>query len=165
MSQILSVGLGEAVVSRDPQVVLVAYGLGSCLGVAMYDPVARVAGLLHAVLPTHQNGYQGGGEGSVFKYVDSGIYTLLTAMEEVGAQRSRLIIKLAGGANMLVSTAFSHIFEIGTRNVQSAYQVLESLHLRVAAAEVGGNAGRTIRLYVSNGRLTVRKIGDVEIDL
>jgi len=163
MSHVLSVGLGEAIVSRDPQVVLAAYGLGSCLGVAMYDPIARVAGLLHAVLPTSQNGHQG--EGSAFKYVDSGIHTLLAAMEEAGAQRSHIIVKLAGGANMLVATSLSHVFEIGTRNVQSAYQVLENLHLRVAAAEVGGNVGRTVRLYVSNGRLTVRKIGDVEIDL
>ncbi len=158
MSQILSVGLGEAVVCKDPRAVLVAYGLGSCLGVAMYDPVNRLAGLLHAVLPTSGNGYQD----NPYKYVDSGIQALVQAMEAAGAQRRYLIVKLVGGANMLLSSALSHTFEIGTRNVQAAYSILEAMGLRVAGVEVGGNVGRTVKLFVESGKLVVRRIGGVE---
>lgn len=159
MSQILSVGLGEAVVSKDPQAVLVAYGLGSCLGVAMYDPVNRLAGLLHAVLPTNNgNGYPD----NPYKYVDSGIQALVEAMEVAGAHRHYLIVKLAGGANMLLSSALSHTFEIGTRNVQAAHYVLESLGLKVAGVEVGGSVGRTVKLFVDSGKLVVRRIGGIE---
>lgn len=158
MSQILSVGLGEAVVSNDPRAVLVAYGLGSCLGVAIYDSVSRLAGLLHAVLPINGNGHQD----NPYKYVDSGIQALIEAMEAAGGQRRYFIVKLVGGANMLLSSTLSHTFEIGTRNVQAAYRVLETLNLKVTGAEVGGNVGRTVKLFVESGKLVVRQIGGIE---
>ena len=161
MKEPISVGLGEMVVSQDKEDVLVAYGLGSCLGIKMYDPVLGLSGLLHAVLPTCSAGTDSGNP----KYVDSGIEGLLEAMTKKGADRRRMIIKMAGGANMLTSPGFQRTFDIGMRNVESAHKTFERLNLCLRKEDVGGNIGRTVRVYVFNGRMTVRIIGGKEQDL
>lgn len=161
MDRIINVGLGELVVSQNPAEVLVAYGLGSCLGISMYDPHRRIAGLLHAVLPERLNG----GDTLQSKYVNSGLQRLLEQMTAAGAHPQSLVLRMAGGANMLASPSLSQTFDIGTRNIKSARQTAEMLGLQFAAQEVGGNMGRTVRLYVSTGRMTVRTIGGQERDL
>jgi chemotaxis protein CheD len=154
----VAVGLGEFIVSRDPQDVLVAYGLGSCVGVGMYDPVARVAGLLHAVLPQRNSG---AGLLSA-KYVDSGLAQMLQEMNAAGAGRERLIVRMAGGANMLTVSDLQKAFNIGERNITAATATFAALRLTCHAQAVGGNAGRTLRVYVVDGRMTVRVIGAKE---
>jgi chemotaxis protein CheD len=156
----LAVGLGEIKISRLPTDILVAYGLGSCVGVGMYDPITRVAGLLHAVLPEHINH----GENSA-KYVDTGISDLVAGMEKNGAVRSRLTVRIAGGAHMLNAPGFKQALNIGERNTAAALATLAALNLRVAAQDCGGNLGRTVRLYVATGRMTVRAMGNPERDL
>ncbi|HVP21205.1 MAG TPA: hypothetical protein VMS73_05030 [Anaerolineaceae bacterium] len=155
-----NVGLGELIISRHPEDILVAYGLGSCLGIGMFDPVARVAGLLHAVLPESSNG-----DGSSSKYVTSGIKNLIEGMVKAGANQSRLVTRMAGGANMLVCVSLSQAFEIGSRNINAAHRTLQQFNLRLAAEEVGGNVGRTVKLYVVTGKLTVRMVGGIEHEL
>jgi chemotaxis protein CheD len=157
----LPVGLGEIKVSREPDVVLVAYGLGSCVGVGVYDPVAHVAGLLHAVLPERTNGT----DVLSPKYVDSGIRALLKEMEQAGAVRRHLIIRIAGGANMLQAPGFKQTFNIGDRNVAATRATLATLGLPLRAEAVGGQTGRTVRLLVASGRMTVRVLGTGEIEL
>ena len=157
----LAVGLGEIKVSRQPEDVLVAYGLGSCVGVGAYDPVARVAGLLHAVLPERTNG----AEEFSPKFVDSGIPALLKELERAGAIRRRLIIRIAGGANMLLAPGFKQTFNIGDRNVAATRATLASLGLPIRGEAVGGQTGRTVRLLVSSGRMTVKVLGTGEIEL
>ena len=157
----LSVGLGEIKVSRDPLDVLIAFGLGSCLGIGMFDPIARVSGLLHAVLPESKNGM----DGSTAKYVDSGIRLLLKQVSDLGANQKRIIIRMAGGANMLTAPGLSNTFDIGTRNINSAHNTFTSMGLRLLKEEVGGEVGRTVRLYVADGRMTIRMMGGKERDL
>lgn len=157
----LAVGLGEIKVSREPGDVLVAYGLGSCVAVGVYDPLSRVTGLLHAVLPERTNG----ADPQCPKYVDSGIAALLQRVEQVGALRSRLVVRVVGGANMLALSTFKQALNIGERNIAAARATLSSLRLRVAAEEVGGNKGRTVRLYVADGRMNVRVLGSETRDL
>lgn len=157
----LAVGLGEARVSCEPGEILVAYGLGSCLGICMVDPVARVSGLLHAVLPERSNG----AEALSLKFVDSGIAGLLTRMAEAGAERKRLIVRVAGGASMLATAGLKPLLNIGERNIIAARAAFAALSLKVAAEDVGGNTGRTVRLYVATGRATVRKMGGQEREL
>lgn len=161
MLNTLAVGLGEMQISRSPQDVLVAYGLGSCVGVGMYDPVAHIAGMLHAVLPAHPNGTNDQSP----KYVDSGILALLVQMLRTGAERHRLVVRMAGGANMLVAPGFNQTFNIGTRNVEMAYATLASLNLKISSQEVGGTTGRTLRFYVTDGRMTIRTIGNQEREI
>lgn len=161
MDNQIAVGLGERVVSKDPGMVMVAFGLGSCLGIGAYDPVAKVAGLLHAVLPARRRP----DDEEPSKYVDSGIDGLIEEMEKAGADRRRIYLRMAGGANMLTQAAFSKAFEVGANNIQSAHKTIDRLRLRLTNQEVGGHTGRTVRLYVANGRMTVRIVGGKEQDL
>jgi chemotaxis protein CheD len=161
MNDPINVGLGEVVVSRNPNDVLVAYGLGSCLGISMIDPDHHVCGLLHAVLPVRMNGSDPGSA----KFVDSGVETLLNSMLEQGANRRKIILRMAGGANMLIASGISTTFDIGTRNINSARQIFQKLNLYLKSEDVGGNLGRTVRLYVVQERVTVRVINGTERDL
>jgi chemotaxis protein CheD len=164
MKDPIGVGLGEQVISRDLNDVLVAYGLGSCLGIAMIDPVLRISGLLHAVLPHWTTGMEPMDPASS-KYVDSGIERLLSAMVKEGANKHRLVVRMAGGANMLISPGMTTSFEIGTRNIESARATFLRLSLTLKAEEVGGNVGRTVRVYVADNRMTIRAIGEKEKEI
>ena len=160
MDDPISVGLGESVVSKKTGDVLVAYGLGSCVAVSMYDPSEKLCGLLHAVLPQEAAGAE-----VKTKFVDSGISELLSSMERAGASRAHIIVRIAGGANMITSPGFSKSFDIGTRNVDAAHKTLEKLKLPLKGEDVGGHTGRTVRFFVDTGRLTVRMIGGAEMNL
>lgn len=162
MPNMLNVGLGEHSISRNPQDILVAYGLGSCLGIGMYDPISRIGGLLHAVLPEHLNGNNGAAPG---KFVDTGISMLIEGMAKAGADRRRLVVWMAGGANMILSPAMTKTFDIGNRNTIMAFKVFDLLNIHLSGQEVGGNTGRTVRLYVAEGRMTVRMVGQLEHDI
>jgi chemotaxis protein CheD len=160
----ISLGLGERAISRNPEDVLVAYGLGSCLGISMVDPVTRVSGLLHAVLPGAANGASSNDTTSQ-KYVDTGIEGLLEVMIKEGANKNRLIIRIVGGANMLIAPGMTNAFDIGTRNMETARKTLQRLNLKITAEEVGGHTGRTVHVYVADSRVTVRVIGEKERDI
>jgi chemotaxis protein CheD len=155
-----SVGLGEIKISGVPGEVLVAFGLGSCVGIGFYDPKIHLGGLLHAVLPQSKNNSD-----SEAKYVDSGIRLLLSQMTEAGAVPSRLVVRMAGGANMLTAPGLANSFDIGTRNVEAAHEILRSLRLPITAEEVGGSIGRTVRMYIADGRMTIRMMGGQEREI
>jgi chemotaxis protein CheD len=157
MQNDISVGLGEIKVSSNPQDVLIAFGLGSCVGIGMYDPVAHIGGLLHAVLPIANSDDSSSG-----KYVDSGVHGLLKEMQKAGAIKSRIVVRIAGGANMLTSPGLLSTFDIGTRNIDSALKVLRDLGFIIKSKEIGGQIGRTVRLYISDGRMTIRIMGGKE---
>jgi chemotaxis protein CheD len=160
----ISLGLGERAISRNPEDVLVAYGLGSCLGISMIDPLTRISGLIHVVLPTAANGVTPSDSIS-HKYVDSGIENLLAAMVKEGANKNRLIVRLVGGANMLISPGMTNSFDIGTRNIETARKTLQRLNMTITTEEVGGHTGRTVHVYVADSRVTVRVIGEKERDI
>ena len=161
MKEPISIGLGEFVVSADPEIILVAYGLGSCLGICLVDPVKKIAGLLHAVLPQRLNG----AEPVCPRYVDCGVEGLLEEMLKAGADRNRLILRMAGGANMLLTSGVSHTFDVGTRNIASAHTAFQRFRLNLLKEDVGGHTGRTVRVYVADSRMTVRVVGGKEQDL
>jgi chemotaxis protein CheD len=165
MNNPINLGLGELAISRNLEDVLVAYGLGSCLGISMIDPVTRVAGLLHAVLPESLNDSNGEYSSTSGKYVDSGIENLLAAMIKEGANKNRLIIRVVGGANILVSAGLTNAFDIGTRNIEKARIIFQRLNMKIAAEEVGGHTGRTVHVYVADSRVTVRAIGEKEHEI
>lgn len=158
METSVGVGLGEIAVSKNQNDVLVAFGLGSCVGVGVYDPVKGIAGLLHAVLPEPLNG----SDLTSTKYVGNGIKKLLEDVIQMGAVKERLIIRIAGGANMLTSPGLSKTFDIGSRNITTAISILDSMKLKIIGQNVGGNSGRTFRIYVADGKMTIRIIGEKE---
>ncbi|MCE1254712.1 MAG: chemotaxis protein CheD [Anaerolineae bacterium] len=160
MANSIAIGLAELKISRNPDDVLVAFGLGSCLGIGMYDPLLHLGGMLHAVLPLNNDS-----KAEHSKYVDSGILMLLDMMIQAGAQKQRLITKVAGGANMLNVSSLSSTFDIGNRNIDAAKVTFDKLGIRPKSEEVGGKIGRTVRLYIADGRYTIRMMGEQEREI
>ncbi|MDH4099272.1 MAG: chemotaxis protein CheD [Nitrospirota bacterium] len=162
MSQMKSVGLGEWFVTADPVMTIAAIGLGSCVGVAAYDPVAKLAGMIHIVLP--DSGGNADGD-SKTKFADQGLPVLFDSMYKQGAKKERLVVKICGGAQMLSHVGVSMSFNIGERNVEAVKKILKEMGLVIRGEQVGGVAGRTLKLYVNTGRITVRTVGSEEKDL
>ena len=152
----LVVGLGEIKVSNDPSVVLTCLGLGSCIGIAAYDPITHVGGMAHIVLPhsnkPHSNNRNGQGSS---KYADIGIPSLFEQVEKVGGKRSRLIIKIAGGAQISKARGLEDSFQIGLKNSQAVLEIISTLGLSIKASDVGGNHGRTLKMYLESGNTIV----------
>jgi len=148
----IMLSLGEWAVTDDPERELVCLGLGSCVAFCAHDPQTGVAGMAHMVLPDSTNGKPGGAEA---KFVDLAIPLVLKEMEALGADRKRLKIHLAGGAQMLHGASFTDTMLIGKRNAEAAHVVLKQLGLRITSEDTGGESGRTVRLAVATGQLEV----------
>lgn len=155
-----AVSIGELVVSDVSTDVLVAYGLGSCVAVCLYDPFARVGGMLHALLPAapHSNGIVK----SPSKYVDRGVPLLIESMQRAGAVRRRTFAQVVGGAKMLAVPGNVDELNIGERNVIAARAALQSEAIPIQAEASGGTCGRTIRFYVGDGQVTLRTLKEGE---
>ena len=154
-------GLGDMEVTRDPSVTLVCLGLGSCVAVCVYDPMAKVGGMAHIVLP-QSNGRE---DTSSAKYVDTGVPRLLAEMTKRGASLSRLIVKIVGGAQMSSAPGLNSIFNIGEKNLEATKSILAAHGISVAAADTGGSRGRTARLSVATGNLAVTRAGGIAKEL
>ena len=155
-----AVAIGEMVVSDVPDDVLIAYGLGSCVAVCLYDPVARVGGMLHALLPAAFDGNRPKDKHT--KFVDRGVPLLINALMQAGARRTRLIAQLCGGAQVLSVPGFNSSLDIGERNVLAAEATLQAAGLPVRAQATGGHIGRTVKLYIASGQVTARSLGKTE---
>jgi chemotaxis protein CheD len=147
----LIVGMGDMLTSNDAQAVLVTYSLGSCVGISVYDPVAKVGGLLHAMLPDSTIN-QERASSRPYMFVDTGLPAMFHGVYALGGLKHRLICKLAGGAEFLDE---KKIFRIGHRNVEATLAMLERNNVKIAASETGGRESRTVRLDLSNGNLTL----------
>ncbi len=155
------VPLGHLTVSTNPAEVLGVYGLGSCVAVIMYDPAAIVGGVLHALLPTKPRTTSSLSTLPT-KFVDQGIHKLLTELCAAGAETARSQVYLCGGAKVVAGTNYNEIFNIGQRNIEAAQKILQEKGLKIDATAVGGNKGRTVKLHILNGRLTVKALGEAE---
>ena len=157
METVINVGLAELAISDQPQTVLVAFGLGSCVAVAAYDPQRRVGAMLHAMLPQHRNA-----DRNRTKFADTGIVEMLERLTAMGVRREGLIWRIAGGAQMLTAPGLSDRFNIGAQNAAVARDVLARMNARLVGQDVGGYEGRTVRLYIADGSATVRNVSGVD---
>ncbi|MDB5294045.1 MAG: Chemotaxis protein CheD [Phycisphaerales bacterium] len=146
------VDISDAKVSADPADTLVTYSLGSCIGVAVYDPAARVAGLLHCQLPTGTMD-PAKAAGRPAMYADTGLAHLMKLMAARGASPRRLQVRLAGGAQMFDDGG---VFSIGKRNHAAVRKALWQHGLMVAAEAVGGSSPRTMYVGVADGQVSLR---------
>ena len=149
------VPIGQLAVLRD-EGVLMAIGLGSCVGVGLHDPVARVSGLAHVFLPASRNGQAAAD--SPARYADVGVAALVEAMRRKGARPQRLVAKLVGGAQLFLR-GDQHGLDVGRRNVEAVLKALAELRVPVAGRETGGRVGRTMKLYVATGRVEITSMG------
>jgi chemotaxis protein CheD len=161
MMSSLVVGVGECLVSNDPESVLVTYALGSCIAVMIHDPVARVGGLLHFMLP--ESGLDRvKAQQNPFMFADSGIPLLFHSAYNLGAEKRRLVVTAAGGAQMMDQQG---VFNIGKRNYLTMRKIFWKAGVMVQAEDVGGLASRTVRLEVASGRVLLRGAGERDQDL
>lgn len=157
MSEIIKVGMADLNICQSPDG-LTTLGLGSCVGVALRDPVLRIGGLVHIMLPD-SGSIHGSQSMNPAKFADTGIAELVRRMEQKGAKRSRMTAKLAGGATMFAVSGRSEIGMVGQRNVQACRMRLAELGIPVLAEDVGASYGRTVIFYPETGEYRVRAVG------
>lgn len=148
----LVVGVADMVVSNDASAEIITYSLGSCLGVTVYDPVKQVGGLLHLMLPDSSIDSVKA-NAMPYMFVDTGVPRLFHAAYNLGADRSRLIVKVAGGAQLLDQQG---IFNIGVRNFAALEKLIAQNGLHIHAADTGGLSSRTVRLDLTSGNVSVK---------
>jgi chemotaxis protein CheD len=154
----LVVGVGGLAVSNNQSMILTTYSLGSCLGVTIYDPVTHAGGLLHAMLPDSSINVAKAAEQPAM-FVDTGVGALFRAAYELRAEKHRVQICVAGGAQFLDKTGF---FNIGQRNYARLTQLLAQHGLSIDAMEVGGVVSRTIHLHLKTGEVRLKSSGQSE---
>jgi len=153
--QIIKVGMADLQAGKDP-CMITTLGLGSCVGISLYDRSTRISGMAHVMLPSSK---QARDNTNVAKFADTGIVYLLNSMVKMGANKSTIVAKLAGGAQMFAFKDVSDIMRIGDRNVEASREMLAMLKIPVLSEDVKGNYGRTIELYSADGRVHIKTIG------
>ena len=155
MGKMIAVGMADLKVCRAPDN-LTTLGLGSCVGVALYDPATMVSGMLHCMLPdsTRITNQQ-----NIAKFADTGLDELVKQMMSIGAMRSRLVAKIAGGAQMFAFSSGNDMMRVGDRNVEAVKAKLMQMRIRILAEDTGKNYGRTIEFYSETGKLLIKSVG------
>jgi chemotaxis protein CheD len=146
------VDIADLAVSNDPAELLITYSLGSCIGVVVHDPAAHVGGMLHYMLPDSQLSPEKA-RLSPAMFCDTGVPKLFRAAYELGAAKQRLVVKVAGGAQLLDDNG---TFNIGKRNYLALRKIFWKNGVLIASENVGGSLSRTVRLDVGTGAVTVK---------
>lgn len=161
MAELIRVGMADHKVGRAPATII-SYGLGSCIGVSMYDPQAKVGGLLHIMLPDSKQAKQ---SENPAKFADTGVPLMLDDVLKLGAVRSRIVAKMAGGAQMFAFANATDIMRVGARNAEAVKRMLRELNIRLIAEDTGANYGRTVQINLENGVYTVKTINKGEKEI
>lgn len=144
----ITVGISDLQTARGDDV-LITYALGSCVGICLYDPVMKVGGLSHIMLPS--SSLNNGAQTNPMRFADTAIVILLRKLEAMGASRQRIKAKIAGGAQMFAALSNSSIANIGQRNVSAVKTVLQQERIPIIAEDTGKDYGRTLRFSPSDG--------------
>jgi chemotaxis protein CheD len=155
MGERVKVGMGDLNVCSISDSII-TLGLGSCVGVVLYDKSTGTAGMLHAMLPDSTKIRNNSNRA---KFVDTGIDDLIALLQRKGVRTSNLVAKIAGGAQMFNFSSSFEISGIGARNVEAAKEKLKAYGIRIIAEDTGLDYGRTIEFYPDTGRLEVRAVG------
>lgn len=154
------IGIAEMQVSNQPDDILVTYSLGSCVGLTLYDPVVSVGGMIHCMLPLSKLD-PAKAQANPCMFTDTGVAKLLQAVFDMGAERRRIIAKVAGGASLLDEKG---LFKIGERNHTVLRKMLWKNSVAVAGENVGGSISRTIYLNIKTGCTILKSCGK-EVEL
>jgi chemotaxis protein CheD len=155
------VGVADMAISNAPDEVLITYSLGSCIAVVIYDPVVKVGGMLHYMLPESSLDLEKAKQ-NPHMFADTGITHLFRQSYQYGARKEHIIVKAVGGAQILDQNG---LFNIGKRNYLALRKILWRNNVAVVAEHVGGSVNRTVRLEVATGKvfLKVASQGEIEI--
>ena len=158
MGNVIKVGMADLNIAKAPDS-LTTLGLGSCIGLTLYDPVAKVGGLVHYMLPDSTKLKN---NSNIAKFGDTGIRELYNKMTANGASPSRMVAKIAGGAKMFEVSGLSNVGNVGERNAEEAKIMLKELKIRLIAEDTGLNYGRTVVLDCENGNYIIKAVGKPE---
>jgi chemotaxis protein CheD len=151
----LVVGISDLKVSNNPVEALITYALGSCIAVAIYDPAVKVGGLLHFMLPDSTLDATKAKE-SPAMFADTGIPLLFKSCYRMGAEKKRMIVKVAGGASMLDESNF---FRIGQKNIMAMRKLFWNNNVLIDAEDTGKNFNRTVRIEIGTGKFFIKRAG------
>jgi chemotaxis protein CheD len=155
MNEMIKVGMADLNVCVSPNV-LTTLGLGSCVGIVLFDPLRKIAGMVHIMLPDSTKILNNENKA---KFADTGIDALINRMLMIGADRRSLIAKIAGGAQMFAFGNNNDMMRIGDRNVEATKLKLSQLGISILAEDTGANYGRTIEFYPETGILLIKSVG------
>ncbi|MFD1735839.1 chemotaxis protein CheD [Bacillus salitolerans] len=155
ISQVVKVGIADMNIVKPPCVIRTS-GLGSCVGVVIYDATNCIAGMVHVMLP--DSSLTKGGTINIAKFADTGIEALINLIVKAGGSRQLLKAKMAGGAQMFQFTSGNELMRIGPRNVEAVKSELDKFNIKIVAEDTGGNSGRTIEFNPCNTELTIRTV-------
>ncbi len=155
MKKRVVVDISDAKVSNDPDTVLTTYSLGSCIGVALYDPVVKVGGMLHYQLPTSTLD-KPKADRFPCMFADTGMECLVASMIALGAVAKRVHVKIAGGASMNTGPKG---FDIGKRNYLAIRKILWQHGMFIDSEDIGGQSPRNMYLNLVDGSVTIRSVG------
>lgn len=161
MSELVKVGMADYKTARNPDS-LISYGLGSCVGIALYDAVNKIGGLAHIMLP---DSTQARNAENPAKFANTALPLVLGEMIKMGAVRSRVTAKIAGGAQMFTFANATDVMRVGERNVEAVRGLLKKMDIKLIADDTGGNYGRTVELKLDTGIYRVRTIAQGEKEL
>jgi chemotaxis protein CheD len=161
MSKVFRVGMSEVKIAYPPDT-LSALGLGSCIGLCIYDPQIRLGGMAHIMLPDSSQARE---RSALGKFADTSVPYLVREMERLGAHKRRMIVKIVGGAQMFSISGQDDRLSIGARNIEAVQKALKNQGLTISAQSVGGNMGKTITLDPETGQISVRTINSPVIYL
>jgi chemotaxis protein CheD len=151
----LIVGVSDMKTSKDPAATLVTYSLGSCIGIAIYDPVVKAGGLLHYMLPeSNLDGTKA--KNNPFMFADTGIPALFKEAYRLGAKKQRMKVVVVGGAQILDQKGF---FNIGKRNHMAVRKIFWKNQVMIDHEDIGGTVNRTIRLDIDTGDVHIKVSG------
>ena len=155
MGNVIKVGMADLKIAKAPDS-LTTLGLGSCIGLTLYDPVAKIGGLVHYMLPDSTKLKN---NTNIAKFGDTGIKELHRLMIQDGANPRRLVAKIAGGAKMFEVSGLSSVGNVGDRNAEQAKIELRELRIPLVAEDTGLNYGRTVVLDCENGDYIIKAVG------
>lgn len=158
MGEIIKVGMADLKVVKSPDGVT-TLGLGSCVGIAVRDPVTKIGGLAHIMLPDSTAIRN---NANIPKFADTGIEELVKQIVALGANRSRLVAKIAGGAQMFSFSSKSDMIRVGERNVAACKKKLAEMKIPILAEDTGDSYGRTVIFYPETGDFVIRAVGKSE---
>ena len=158
MGEIIKEGMADLNICKSPDG-LTTLGLGSCVGIALRDPITKVGGLAHIMLPDSTAIKD---NTNIPKFADTGIVELVNRIVFAGGSKSRLVAKIAGGAQMFAFQNKSSLIKVGEKNVMAVKQKLEELNIPILAEDTGENYGRTVIFYPETGDFVIRAVGKPE---
>lgn len=155
MANMIKVGMADLNICHSPDAIT-TLGLGSCVGVALYDKTTHIAGLVHVMLPDSTKVRQNQNKA---KFADPGIDLLIETLVKAGVRRQSLTAKIAGGAQMFAFSSNNDMLRVGDRNVEAVKAKLNALGIRILSEDTGLNYGRTVEFYPENGDFIIKSVG------